>query len=278
MTGIRIMELIISATEGKLPALVPVPVIEARSVTADLGGRQILHDLAFSVERGTWVGIVGPNGSGKTTLLRAIAGLLPYGGSLLLDGREVAEWSVRERARRLAFVRQTQPLAFDFSVMDFVLLGRAPHHGWLEPLSGMDRSLAMEALREMGLVGFEERSITAMSGGEQQRVRLAQALVQDAPVLLLDEPTAHLDVHHQLDLMGRIAALAAGGRTILSALHDLPLAARYVDRLLVLDAGHVAADGVPADVITSDLLRAVFRVEAKVLPGDPASVRFLAAV
>jgi iron complex transport system ATP-binding protein len=272
------MGLPILATEGKQPALVPVALIEARSVTAHLGGRQILHGLDFSVEQGSWVGIVGPNGSGKTTLLRTIAGLLPHGGSLLLDGREVLQWSTRERARRLAFVRQTQPLAFDFSVIDFVLLGRAPHHGWLEPLSSTDRSQATGALREMGLAGFEERSITAISGGEQQRVRLAQALVQDAPVLLLDEPTAHLDVHHQLDLMERIAALAAGGRTILSALHDLPLAARYVDRLLVLDAGHVAADGAPADVITSDLLRAVFRVEADVPPGDPASVRFLAAV
>lgn len=255
-----------------------MPLIEAHTVSVRLGGRPILHALTFAVEEGTWLGIVGPNGSGKTTLLRTIAGLLPHEGSLRIGGRAVRQWPVRELARRLAFVQQTQPLAFDFRVLDFVLLGRAPHRGWLEPLTAADRQRALTALHAMGLEGFEGRAMTTLSGGELQRVRLAQALVQDAPILLLDEPTAHLDVHHQLDLMARVATLAKEGRTVLSAVHDLALAARYAGRLLVLDGGRVAADGPPHEVLTPPLLRSVFQVEATISENDPADIRFLAAV
>lgn len=221
------------------------------------------------------MGLVGPNGSGKTTLLRTIAGLLPHEGALALHGREVREWSARELARRLAFVRQTQVLAFEFKVFDFVLLGRSPHRKWLEAYNDDDRALAMKALEDVDLGGFEQRPMATLSGGEQQRARLAQALVQDPRLLLLDEPTAHLDVHHQLDLMERMAAIVASGRTIIAALHDLPLAARYTDRMLILDRGYLAADGHPASVIEPDMLRSVFRVEAEVTRGDPSSLRFV---
>ena len=249
--------------------------VEAHDISVDLGRQPVLRDVSFRVAAGSWVGIVGPNGSGKTTLLRTIAGILPHGGTLELLGRPVRSWSARERARRLAFVRQTQPLAFDFSVLDFVLLGRSSHRGWLEAYTAEDRQRARAALDAVEMSGFEQRSMAALSGGEQQRARLAQALAQEPDVLLLDEPTAHLDVHHQLDLLERVSALVRGGTTVLSALHDLPMAARYASELLVLSEGRIAAHGPAASILSQDLLRRVFRVEARIAPGDPTSIRYL---
>jgi iron complex transport system ATP-binding protein len=249
--------------------------VEASNLHVHLGGHPVLRDVSLAVSRGEWIGIVGPNGSGKTTLLRTLAGLLPHRGRAALLGRNVLDWRPRERARRLAFVRQVQLLAFDFSVLDFVLLGRSAHRGWMEAFTDDDRQRALEALYAVEMGAFAARSMTELSGGEQQRARLAQALAQEPDVLLLDEPTAHLDVHHQLDLLERIAALARGGMTVLSALHDLPLAARFADRLLVLSGGTVAGIGPAGSVLTEDLLRRVFRVEARVDASDPTSIRYL---
>jgi iron complex transport system ATP-binding protein len=249
--------------------------LHARSLSVRFGARTVLDGVDAAIGAGEWVGLVGPNGSGKTTLLRALAGLLPHDGEVTLDGRPVRSWTARERARRLAVVRQSQPMAFDFTVEEFVLMGRAPHRGWLEPFTAADRQRAAEALVEVEMSGFEGRMLSELSGGEQQRVRLAQALAQDAPILLLDEPTAHLDVHHQYDLMAQAASLVAAGRTVVAAVHDLPLAARFVRRLLVLHDGRLAADGPPADVLTPELLRRVFRMDAEVEAGAPLSIRYL---
>lgn len=261
------------------PDAVPSPLFRAESLNVALGGTPILHGLSFEVEAGRWVGLIGPNGSGKTTLMRTLAGLLPYSGALTLDGRPVRGWKPRDLARRLAFVRQSPSLSFDFTVEEFVLLGRAPHHGWLEGFSPRDREHVRAALDDVDLGGFADRSLGALSGGEQQRVLLAQALVQEADILLLDEPTAHLDVHHQFDGMDRVAALTPR-RTVVAAFHDLAFAARYADRLLVLDRGRLVADGPPRDVLTPDLLRAVFRMDAELLdgPGGTLEIRYLAPV
>lgn len=260
-------------------ALPSAPLFSADALHVALGGAPILHDLSFEVEPGRWIGLIGPNGSGKTTLLRTLAGLLPYSGSLALDGRPVHDWKPRDLARRLAFVRQSPSIEFDFTVEEFVLLGRAPHHGWLEGFSSEDREHVRAALDDVDLGGFAGRSLGALSGGEQQRVLLAQALVQEADVLLLDEPTAHLDVHHQFDGMDRVASLAPR-RTVVAAFHDLAFAARYADRLLVLDRGRLVADGPPRAVLTPDLLRAVFRMDAELLdgPGGALEIRYLAPV
>ncbi len=254
-------------------------VFSADDLGVALGGRPVLHGLRFTVEPGEWVALVGPNGSGKTTLLRALGGLLPHTGTLALDGRPVRAWTPRDLARRLAFVRQRPALAFDFTVEEFVLLGRSPHRGWLEGFAAADRALAEAALAELDLGGFAGRSLGTLSGGEQQRVQLAQALAQEAGVLLLDEPTAHLDVHHQFGGMDRVATLAPR-RTVAAAFHDLAFAARYADRLLVLDAGRLVADGPPRDVLTSALLRDVFRMEADLLdsPDGALEIRYLAPV
>ena len=256
-----------------------MPVLSARDLSVDLDGRRVLGGLTFGVNAGERVALVGPNGAGKTTLLRAITGLVPYTGHLALDDREVRAWPPRERARAVALVRQQADLAVDFTVAEVVAFGRAPHLGWTEALREGDRDRVAAALDALDVGDLADRPVTHLSGGEQQRTLLAQALAQDAPLLLLDEPTAHLDVRHQLDLMGRVAALAEAGRTVVAAVHDLELAARFADRLWVLDGGRLGADGPPEAVLTPALLRDVFGVEADVEAGpDGVRIRYLGAV
>ena len=250
--------------------------LDARDLSVSLDGRPVLRALTFGVAEGERVGLVGPNGAGKTTLLRAVAGLVPYAGRLALAGREVSGWRPRERARALALVRQQAELSVDFTAEEVVALGRAPHLGWTERLGAEDRARVGEALGALDLGALADRPVTHLSGGEQQRVMLAQALAQDAPLLLLDEPTAHLDVRHQLDVLARARALADAGRTVVAAVHDLELAARFADRLLVLADGRLVADGPPEAVLTPDLLRRAFGVEAEVEAGpDGVRVRYL---
>lgn len=241
-----------------------MPLLVAKDLRVALDEQPILRGLSFEVAAGTWTGVLGPNGSGKTTLLRAISGLLPYAGTLAFDGRPIDAWPARALARRLAFVRQSPSLTFDFTVADLVLMGRSPHKSWLQSYSSRDRERMQEALAHVELNGFADRSILSLSGGELQRVFLAQALVQEADALLLDEPTAHLDVHYQFTFMDQVRELVAHGRTILAVFHDLERAAQYADRLLVLHKGQLVADGAPAEVLTPELIAAVFRMQADV--------------
>ena len=241
-----------------------VALLTARQLSIALDDRPIVRDVAFSIDAGHWVGLLGPNGSGKTTLLRAISGVLPYAGALRFDGRDVADWSSRALAQRLAFVRQSPTLAFDFSVAELVLLGRAPHKRWLQSYTAHDRTMVRDALDRVELDGFADRSVLSLSGGEMQRVFLAQALVQEADLLLLDEPTAHLDVHYQFAFMEQVRALVDDGCTVIAAFHDLELAARYADHLLLLDDGTLVADGPPSAVLTPDRIAEVFRMAARV--------------
>lgn len=239
--------------------------VTANGLRVALSGRTILHGLTFQIPAGSFVGLLGPNGSGKTTLIRTISGVLPYSGQLLLEGRPLQSWSRRALARRVAVVRQAPTLAFDFTVEDIVLLGRAPHKGWLEPFTTTDRVRVREALTAVDLANATHRLIHTLSGGEQQRVFLAQALAQEANLLLLDEPTAHLDVHYQFEFLDRVRDLVAAGRTVVAVFHDLSLAARYADRLLVLHQGYLVADGPPDEVLTEDLIARVFRMKARIL-------------
>ena len=253
-------------------------VLEGRNVSIRFGKKPIHTDVTFSIKEGELVAITGPNGAGKTTLLRTIAGLIPSSGEVILGERPLKDWTSRERARRLAFVRQNQEISFGFTVMELVLLGRSPHRGWLEAFTREDHQIATDALESVALSGYEERKLSELSGGEYQRVRLAQALAQDPEILLLDEPTTHLDIHHQLDLLHRVRALADDGRTIISAIHDLPLAARFADRILVLNEGRLVADGTPENVLTPDLIRTVFRVEAHIPEHSPERLHYLNAL
>lgn len=243
-----------------------------------LDGHEILRDIRFDVPSGAWVGLLGPNGSGKTTLLRAVGTHVPFEGRIALDGRAVEDWSARERARRLAYLRQAPSLTFDFTVEELVLLGRAPHRGWLQSYRADDRSQVQAALSRVDLDGFADRSVLSLSGGELQRVFLAQALVQEADLLLLDEPTAHLDVHYQFAFMEQIRSLVREGRTVITVFHDLELAARYAERLLVLHRGTLVDDGFPEDVLTPECVAEVFGMKARIEPraGGGLSIEYVA--
>lgn len=238
--------------------------LSVEQVSVELDGHEILTDVGFSVESGTWIGLLGPNGSGKTTLLRAIGAHIPFQGHIELDGQRVEEWSARARARRLAYVRQAASLTFDFTVEELVVLGRAPHRGWLQTYQADDRLRVREALAMVDLEGFASRSVLSLSGGELQRVFLAQALVQEADLLLLDEPTSHLDVHYQFAFMDQVRALVESGQTVLAVFHDLELAARYAERLLILDEGRLVADGRPGDILTPQCIADVFGMRARI--------------
>jgi len=247
--------------------------VYADDLSASIEDAHILHELSFRVETGRLVGLLGPNGSGKTTLLRCVSGLLPYSGTLDVLGREISAWSPRELARRMAFVRQAVSLSFDFSVSEVILLGRSPHKGWLQDYARDDRDQMVRALERVDLAGFEERSVLTLSGGELQRVFLAQALVQEAEVLLLDEPTAHLDVHYQFEFMNLIRELVGHGRTAIAVFHDLEIASRFADDLIVLQKGCLVAEGKPADVLTKALIADVFRMDASLHTSEDGTLR-----
>jgi iron complex transport system ATP-binding protein len=250
-----------------------MPLLSIRDLDVVIDGHEILSGVHLDVAAGEWVGLLGPNGSGKTTLLRAIGTHIPFTGTIRLDGQPVEAWAAQKRARRLAYVRQAQSVTFDFTVEELVLLGRAPHRGWLQSYRAGDRERVREALSRVDLDGFASRSILSLSGGEMQRVFLAQALVQEADLLMLDEPTSHLDVHYQFSFMNQVADLVAEGRTILAVFHDLELAARYADRLLVLQGGRLVAEGAPGSVLTPGCIADVFGMRARVDRRDDGSLR-----
>lgn len=241
-----------------------MPGFSASDLSVTLSGNRILNRISFDIDEGLWIGLLGPNGAGKTTLLRAMAGLIPYEGSLRLDQKEIRTWQPRDLARRLALVRQTHSLSFDFRVDELVLLGRSPHKSLLSVYEKQDFKIVQDALRLVDLETFGDRSVASLSGGEQQRVFLAQALAQEASMLLLDEPTTHLDVHHQFEFLRHVREFVKQGKTVIGAFHDLELAARFSDVLLILDSGAIIDFGNPETVLTSEMIADVFRMDATV--------------
>ena len=226
--------------------------IRTEGVQAVLGGSAILKGVDIQVGQRELVGIIGPNGSGKSTLLKCIYRVLkPTGGAVLLDGRDLDQYSYRESARRIAVVAQHNYYNFEFSVQDVVMMGRAPHKRALDRDNADDFRLVAEALELVGMSGFARRSFSTLSGGEQQRVILARALAQQTPCLILDEPTNHLDIKYQLELMDIVKSL---DRTVISAIHDLNIAAMYCDRLYAVKGGEIVGCGRPQEVLTEDYL------------------------
>lgn len=232
-----------------------------------LGGRAVLAGVSARLDGGTFVGILGPNGAGKSTLTRALLGLVPATGRVLLDGEAVASLARGAAARKIAYLPQGQTLHWPLSVERVVALGRLPH---LAPFSGMaagDRAAVARALALADVAHLAGRTATELSGGERARVLLARALAVEAPVLVADEPLASLDPEHQLHGMELLRDQARAGGLVLAVLHDLGLAARFCDRLLVLDRGRLVADGAPAAVLTPALLADVYRVRAVIGEG-----------
>ena len=240
--------------------------ISARDVVVDLDGVRILDGVSIDVADGEWLSIVGPNGAGKSTLLRAITGLLPAGGAVELGGRPLAALSRRERARHVALVPQVPVIPPGMVVTDYVLLGRTPHMPPLGRESGQDLAAVAEALEELDLLGFADRPLETLSGGERQRVLIARALAQASPVLLLDEPTAALDVGHQQDVLELVDRLRrANGLTVISTMHDLTLAGQYADRLVLLDRGRVVVAGCADEVLTEEHLARFYGARVRVI-------------
>lgn len=233
--------------------------LELQDITVRIDGTTIVSDCSLRVGSREIVGLIGRNGSGKSTLLRTIYRVLrPSCGGVLLGGDDAWELPPRDVARRTAVVAQEAPAEFDFSVEEVVLMGRGPHKRPLDRDDATDHRLVTDALEQVGMAHLHERAFTTLSGGERQRVLVARAVAQQAPILLLDEPTSHLDVRATLDLLELVRELDL---TTLCVLHDLNLAATYCERLYLLDGGRIVAVGAPRDVLVADRVREVFGVD-----------------
>ncbi len=239
------------------------PLLEAEQLAFDYGTRAVLRDVSLAVASGELVGVIGPNGSGKTTLVRLLAGTLAArAGSVRLAGRSIETYRRRELARRLAVVSQDATVEFPFTALEVVLMGRAPYLPALGFPRAPDLAIARTAMGRLDVAGLEARPLDCLSGGERQRVLLARALAQEPDVLLLDEPTTHLDLRHQTDVLDVVHELRRErGLAALVVLHDLNLAAMYCDRLILLAAGRVAVAGPPAAVLTAPTLQAAYDTE-----------------
>ncbi len=248
------------------------PVIEAHGLRFMVDDAVLLNGVALTLRPGEMVGLIGPNGAGKSTLLRVLGGLWKGAqGTLKLAGRDMTAWSAREVARLVAHVPQSTTLDFAFTVREVVLMGRSPHLGRFQIEGPDDRQVAEAAMAAMSVLPLAERFVNTLSGGERQRVFVARALAQQPRVLLLDEPTANLDVRHQLDVLQLVSRLAREqGLAVLAALHDLDLAAHFCERLILLHEGQVLADAAPEAVLTPDHLAQAFQVQAQVFH-DPYS-------
>ncbi len=243
------------------------PPLEFLGVSVELGGRPVLHDISFSVRPGEILALVGPNGSGKTTLLRTALGLQrSVSGRVNNRGERVDRMPPLERARRMAWLPQSEAPADNLTVRDYVALGRYPHVGSLGTECPEDATAVHRALKDAGLEPFAERGVLTLSGGERQRVLFARALAQEAPLLLLDEPTTHLDVSYQFQMMEHLTTFARGSRerAVVLSLHDLNLACRYADRVLWLSSGRCVALGTPQETTTEERIYRVFGIDAGV--------------
>ncbi|WHZ21708.1 MAG: hypothetical protein OJF47_000820 [Nitrospira sp.] len=232
-------------------------------------GRTLLDAVNLAVQAGELVGVVGPNGAGKTTLLSIMGGLLePSAGQVYLDQTPLSSFSQRQIAQHIAFVPQSAPAGdFRFSARDMVLMGRYSHRQRFAGETANDRAIATVAMRHAKVTSFADRSVTELSGGERQRVAIARALAQQPLLLLLDEPTASLDLSHQLHVLQLVRQLVTKHRlSAVTAIHDLGLASRFCDRLILLHHGRIVADGPPAAVLTAEHLASVFGVTAHVRP------------
>ncbi len=240
-----------------------------KDVTVELGGRTVVAAVSLEARAGEWVGLVGPNGAGKTTLLRAVAGWVPVAGTITVDGTELAALSSRKRAALIASVTQRPHLPGGMPLLRYVLLGRNPHISYLGSESARDYAAVFEAMAALELDGMGSRTLGTLSGGEAQRAVIARALAQEAPILLLDEPTAALDLGHQQSVLGLVHNLHEERRlTVLSAMHDLTLAGQYCDRLVLLDGGRVVVEGSAELVLTEELILRHYGANVRVLVDD----------
>ncbi|HBE78259.1 MAG TPA: iron ABC transporter ATP-binding protein [Firmicutes bacterium] len=241
-------------------------ILAADQLSAGFGDRTVIYSLSLSIEPGDFLSIIGPNGSGKSTLLKTLSrNLKPQKGSVLLDGGDINHFSAKKLASQLAILHQAPQAPGDLTVRDLVAYGRFPYQNWWQGAVAEDNKVVEWALDQTGLQSLASRQVNTLSGGERQRAWIAMALAQKPRILLLDEPTTYLDICHQLEILDLISRLNQEQKiTIVMALHDLNYAARYSDTIAVLSQGSLYASGHPAEVITLQMLRRVFRVEADI--------------
>jgi iron complex transport system ATP-binding protein len=240
--------------------------LELDGVSVTLGGARVVDGVEATLDEGCWTVVIGPNGAGKTTLLRAVSGLVRFDGAIRLFGQDIRSLRRREIARQIAVVAQSPATPPWMTVSEYVLLGRTPHLGALAKESESDVLAATTALDRLDLSGCGGRLLGTLSGGERQRVVVARALAQDAPLVLLDEPTSALDIGHQQQALELLDGLRHdAGLTLVAAMHDLTLAAQYADRMILLDAGRVVADGLPHEVLTEERVARHYAAAVRVL-------------
>lgn len=247
------------------------PAIETRSVSFAYDGRAVLDDVSLTVAAGEMVGILGPNGSGKTTLLRILSGVLRSRGAVKLNGKDVAAYSRRELSKLFGIVAQESRVNFPYTVAEIVLMGRAQHHSAFALEGENDLAVARASMELTDALPLADRYLHELSGGEKQRVMIARAIAQEPEILLLDEPSAFLDLKHQLQVFELLGRLNRGrGLTILAALHDLNLAALFFPRLIMLRNGRIFRDGAPTEVLTEKTIAEVYGIQVRI-EQDPAT-------
>lgn len=247
--------------------------ISTKDLEVFLEGTRIIKGMSVEIKDKEFVGILGPNGSGKSTLLKCIYRVLhPKSGEVQLNGKAIQAYSVKESAREMAVVAQHNYYNFDFSVQDVVLMGRSPHKKAMERDNANDFGIVLESLEKVGMKEFRDRSFSTLSGGEQQRVILARALAQKTNCLVLDEPTNHLDIKYQLQLMDIVCSL---NLTVVSAIHDLNIAAMYCDKIFVVKDGKIVAFGTPEEVLTKEFIREVYEVDVELLKDQDGLLHIL---
>ncbi|MEU5451484.1 MULTISPECIES: ABC transporter ATP-binding protein [Streptomyces] len=247
--------------------------LAARGVTVGYGDRTVIDGLDVTIPPGVITTIIGPNGCGKSTLLRTLSRLLrPTGGTVVLDGEDIGRLRTRDVAKKLGLLPQAPVAPDGLTVADLVARGRHPHQSWLRQWSSDDADVVRRALAMTGVADLAERPVDSLSGGQRQRVWISMTLAQGTDLLLLDEPTTYLDLAHAIDVLDLVDDLHESGRTVVMVLHDLNLATRYSDHLVVMRAGAVLAQGHPGDVITAELLHEAFGLRARVVE-DPVGDR-----
>jgi iron complex transport system ATP-binding protein len=247
----------------------PVTGVSVADVSVTFDRTEILAGVSCAVPGGGWLGLIGPNGAGKSTLIRAMAGLIPYAGTVTVGAADTRAMKTRQRARLFGYVPQEPVLPPDLTVAQYVMLGRTAHLGYLATPGHRDRERAGAAMDRLDMARFAARRLARLSGGERQRAVLARALAGEPRVLLLDEPTSMLDVGHEQQVLELVDGLRRdGGITVVSTLHDLTVAGQYADELVLLDGGRVVASGGARTVLTADLIESVYAARVSIMAGE----------